>query len=99
MSFYNTTGESGHQLDMFTMKAHSQDEAILRFFKKFPNMEISAGDIQLNQVCDSNTPLTSIRRSVNTLLKRLEIIAYGKKESLYGRPETTYKLNPDIITK
>jgi len=97
--FYNTTGESGNQLALFTEKAKSQDKAILNFFKKFPSWSISASDILVNQVCNENTPITSIRRSLNTLVKEMEIVADGKKKSLYDRIEFTYKLNQSIITK
>ncbi len=97
--FYNSTNESGGQLGLFRNKARNQDEAILKFFKQFPDREISPSALLKNGVCDE-APITSIRRSLNTLHKRYEIVKCDNKvESLYGRPEFTYKLAPSTIQK
>jgi len=98
-TFYNTTSESGKQLTLFTQKASSQDERILQFFKKHSDHSFSASDILVNGVCKDGVPITSIRRSINTLMKQMEINQCKKKESLYGRPEYTYQYNSNQITK
>ena len=98
MEYYNTTEVSPRQLQLFTGKATSQSARILKIFIAFPDKEISASDIEHNGVLDS-APITSIRRSLNTLMNKLEIVRFGKKEGPFKHPETTYKLNPDTITK
>lgn len=99
-TYYNTTQiTDSKQLSLFSQKAKSQDEAILRFFKKFPEQQITPSDILKNSVC-GDAPITSIRRSLTTLHKSFEIVKCEvKRESLYGRPETVYQLNRDIIEK
>tara|TARA_R110000868_G_scaffold290022_1_gene550269 strand:- start:17345 stop:17644 length:300 start_codon:yes stop_codon:yes gene_type:complete len=98
MEYYNTTNVSQRQLTLFTEKAKNQSSRILKIFIAFPDKAISASDIVHNGILDE-APITSVRRSLNTLKKRLEIVPFAQKEGLYGRPETTYKLNPDTITK
>jgi hypothetical protein len=98
MEYFNTTDVSPRQLTLFTEKAKNQTQRILKIFIAFPDKEISASDIEHNGVLDG-APITSIRRSLNTLKKKLEIVAFSKKEGLYGRPETTYKLSTETITK
>ena len=92
MEYFNTTETSERQLELFTDKAKNQNNLILKIFKAFPDKEISASDILVNSILD-NSPITSIRRALNTLKRKLEIVEVGQKEGLYGRPETTYKLN------
>lgn len=98
MEYFNTTNVSERQLELFADKAKTQNNLILKTFRAFPDKEISASDILTNAILD-DAPITSIRRSLNTLKRRLEIVEVGQKEGLYGRPETTYKLNRDIISK
>ena len=90
--YYNTTNVSERQLELFSGKAKNQNNLILKIFKAFPTKEISASDILVNNVLD-NAPITSIRRSLNNLRNKFEIVEVAQKEGLYGRPETTYKLN------
>ena len=98
MEYFNTTDVSPRQLELFTEKAKNQTQRILKIFIAFPDKKISASDILHNGVLDG-APITSIRRSLNTLKKKLEIVVVDQKEGLYGRPETTYKLSTDTITK
>lgn len=96
MEYFNTTNVSERQLELFTDKAKNQNNLILKIFKAFPEKEISASDILVNGTLD-NSPITSIRRALNTLKRKLEIVEVGQKEGLYGRPETTYSLNKNIV--
>ncbi|AXH74771.1 MAG: hypothetical protein [Bacteriophage sp.] len=98
MEYFNTTQINERQLELFTDKAKNQNNLILKTFRAFPDKEISASDILINSVV-GEAPITSIRRSLNTLKKKLEIVEVGQKEGLYGRPETTYSLNKNIISK
>lgn len=94
--YFNTTDVSERQLTLFTEKAITQNDLILKTFKAFPEKEISASDILHNSILD-DAPITSIRRSLNTLKRRLEIVEVGQKDGLYGRPETTYKLYNNLV--
>lgn len=96
MEYFNTTNVSERQLKLFTDKAKNQNNLILKIFKAFPDREISASDILVNGTLDAS-PITSIRRALNTLKSKLEIVEVGQKEGLYGRPETTYSLNKNIV--
>lgn len=96
MEYFNTTETSERQLELFTDKAKNQNNLILKIFKAFPEKEISASDILVNGTLD-NSPITSIRRALNTLKRKLEIVEVGQKEGLYGRPETTYSLNKNVV--
>lgn len=98
MEYFNTTQINERQLELFTDKAKNQNNLILKLFKAFPDAKLSASDILVNGTL-SDAPITSIRRSLNTLKKKLEIVEVGQKEGLYGRPETTYSLNKNIINK
>ena len=92
MTFYNTTQETPQLALEFTSKANNQTEAILDYFKKYPTQLMSAGDLEYNQVLADRTPLTSYRRSINTLVRDGKIEQVGSKKSLYDRKEFTYKL-------
>ena len=83
--YYNTTNEKGKELKEFTGKALTQDQKILEMFdnghKLGPSLIIGR----------MNCPITSIRRSLNTLEKRGDIRRLNVKiMGLYGRKEYLY---------
>ena len=91
--YYNTLKEEGKQLSLFKEKAKNQDQKILELFKvsgkSFPEFKLSASLIMPFLDC----PITSIRRSLNTLdnnkkIRRTDVKVMG----LYGRMEYLYKL-------
>jgi hypothetical protein len=88
MSFHNTIGEQGTLLQESERKARTQDERILRFFSKYPDVFFGPSDIQAHF---PEMLLTSVRRSITNLTKngklekttRQKIGAYNKKEYLW----------------
>ena len=92
--FYNTTNEVNPQLDVFCKRADSQDNLITDLFlcnppRKFTPSQVWQILIKRGSI-DAKTPLTSIRRSINTLsgddegiLRKLQ----EKIEGPLGRPE------------
>ena len=68
--YYNTTNEEGEDLRESWTKTATQDELILALFKENPNQSFTPNEIQhLCDTCDRNWPITSIRRTINTLTK------------------------------
>lgn len=85
MSYFNTTSETGDQLNLFVKKSNSQDEKILDFFKCHKNTLFTPFDIH-KRLFDNNTPIQSVRRSITTLEKTGFIQKTDiKKQGDYGR--------------
>ena len=88
--YYNTTNLSGTELKMRIIKAGSQDDRILSFFrngKAWTPCEVHA------RIFGNNTPITSVRRSINTLtnegyLTKLE----DKKVGIFGDKVHLWKI-------
>lgn len=100
LSYFNTTSEK-EQLITFKEKASKQDDIIKSFFKKNPDKEVIASEVWISSFNSSGTPLTSVRRSINTLFNR-GIIERVLDESgnplkikchLFGRKVFVYKLS------
>lgn len=91
MGYYNTTSEIGEKLKAYLSEAKSQEEAVLKLFQKF-NHGTASEVWKLYGVYSA--PLTSIRRAITDLTKEgLLVRTEGKREGIYGRPESIYKLN------
>ena len=93
--FYNTTNESGKQLELFKKKTDKQDVLIFAEFTKNPDKNHSASSLYLLfEVKGLKWPITSIRRSLDTLCNKGEIKHIGKRKSLISdRAEFVYMLN------
>lgn len=93
MSYYNTTGETNPQLEVFHKKATGQDNIISELFAENPLKTYTPSEVwQLLMERGSihaNTPLTSIRRAMNTLTRDdvLVKLEWKTKSGPYGRPE------------
>ena len=84
--YHNTTNIKGAELKAYTMQAKSQDMAILNVFQQIRE-PLTPSDV-LEFAFDSNTPMTSIRRSFKTLTdKGLLVKTERTQQSPYGRPE------------
>lgn len=92
---HNTTFESGETLDLFEQKATCQEETILSFFSSRPHQEFTPDEVQQRVL--PNAPITSVRRAISDLTKlgALEKTE-NKRQSIYGRPAHTWKLNNSI---
>jgi len=89
MSYYNTTHETGQQLKIYIDAAKSQDEIVMELATKLKRFSCSS----LFKIYPlPNTPITSIRRSVNTLKLAGKIAETGRKVmGKYGRKEAEYE--------
>lgn len=92
MSFFNTTNEVDPQLNVFCKKAESQDELVEELFNENPLQTYTPSEVWqtlIERGLNEKTPLTSIRRSMNTLTKDdvLVMLEWKTKKGYYGRPE------------
>ena len=87
-NYFNTTKESGNQLELFVEKANSQDKEVMRLMQKYSKASAS----QLIKYF-KNAPITSIRRSLSTLSKKGKLIKTDDKViGNYGRNEYVYMI-------
>jgi len=96
--YYNTTKETGNDLETYKCKASNQDETLLNHFKNNRGVKYSASELWINLFETETTPLTSCRRSLNTL-KELGLIDKldDKKTGIYGRPENLWVLKGEQL--
>ncbi len=86
-TFYNTTHLQGKELIKETKNALTQEQFILKLFKKHKKLSAS----QAWRYFKTRTPLTSVRRAITNLLKKgfisktdnYTIGYFGKKETIY----------------
>ena len=89
-TFYNTTNIKGEELKVSKEKAIKQDVLI---YNQLPqNTEFSAWTILTNLKLPLNTPITSVRRALNSLEAQGKIEKFGKRKGALGKTENTYKL-------
>jgi hypothetical protein len=89
--FFNTIKEKGQDLEASKEKTLKQDQIILNAFK--PNGMNSAWLMYNANVLPHGTPITSYRRSFNTLLEQGKIERVGSRIGNLDKKEFTYKLN------
>ena len=91
--YYNTTHETKNQVDLFTKINGGQDKRVLEILKQFETFSASqVWQKYLYSYFKQGTPLTSIRRSLNTLKKSGYIVETGERvKGIYGRSELQYK--------
>ena len=68
-NYYNTTNESGQQLEVFETKAKTQNEKIMEFLSDQKSIEYGASQL-LRLVFNGAIPITSVRRSITNLEAR-----------------------------
>jgi hypothetical protein len=88
-SFHNTTGETGTTLDDFVVQAEEQEERILEYVTKHPNLQFTSENLEY--LFPGNTPLTSIRRAVCNLKRKGEVRVVGKSLGKFNRPIYLYQ--------
>ena len=90
--YYNTTRQKGENLQLSIAQAGAQDERVLGFFKKVKSA--SASFVWSREFKGEMVPITSVRRSINTLTKQgfLEKTP-DKVQGIYGKPEYIWRLN------
>ena len=87
--YHNTVNEPREQAKLYQDKTEKQDTIVKRVIAKL-NKPFSAKDIYTNYPV-MNTPITSIRRSINTLKNQGLIEETGERvKGLFGRSELQY---------
>ena len=87
--YYNTTNETNPQLTMFHLKASTQDKHIIEMAQK---MRVFSASKIFNSY-PKQIPITSVRRSLNTLMNEGLIEKTGNKVmGLFSRKEFEYKI-------
>ena len=90
MTYHNTLAHEGDQLRDYEQKAMTQDDRILNFFDG-NRTGYTPSVVQKHAL--PNAPLTSVRRSMNTLTKQGKLIKTDEQRmGPYGRPETVWRL-------
>lgn len=96
ISYHDTVGETQLSITFFEEKAQAQDDAVYQAFFGQPTASPSSIWSYLIDFgyIDKATPLTSIRRSINTLTKKGSLRKTNcKVMGLYGRLECIWTLN------
>lgn len=95
LSFFNTTELVAPQLTACIIQSKKQDDLVLEAFKvkkRLTPSEVWQYLIRTGRI-ESNTPLTSLRRSITTLTyKGLLSNTLVKKIGIFGRPENTWMI-------
>jgi len=94
MTFYNTTNEVGEKLEKSYLKTMKQDDIILLIFARNSHSIFTPFEIQdiLNTSYDKKYPITSIRRSINTLTEREALKKTSiKRKGNYGKANYCWK--------
>ena len=97
MSFYNTTQATGAVLVRFEQKAGTQETAVLNIFRT-SKKGLTASEV-FKIFPAKNTPITSIRRAITNLMENKYLVKTSiRREGIYGRPETEYRLYTGQMT-
>jgi hypothetical protein len=96
LNFYDTIHLNNKELLQAIRQTENQDKIVLQIFQV--NRDISFTPFQILEaylkVKPSNTPITSIRRSINTLTKQNYLIKLQQtKQEIYGKPNYLWTLN------
>lgn len=91
--YFNTNKVRGEKLKEVKIRVGSQNEKILSFFRRHPDMSFTPFEVQ-RYLLMGNTPITSIRRAITALtklgyLRRTDTV----KEEYYGQNNHTWILN------
>lgn len=102
MSYYNTTNATNPNLATYHNKASTQDSQIAKIFEG--NRERAFGASTVWQMFNegkhfkAQAPITSIRRSLNTLEKEGIVEKTGNKQTgAFGRLENLYRLKVKVV--
>lgn len=92
-TYFNTTKESENQVDLFSKINDGQDKRVLEIVKEMKVFSASkVWQSYIHKHVMKSCPLTSIRRSINTLKKCGYIHETGNRvKGLYGRNELEYR--------
>lgn len=97
MTYFNTNGLSGRELEDANDKTLFQRDYILKIFKEFPRVSFTPFEVKvkLRSLYSKRYPITSIRARMSTLTKEGLLIksdkAYAK--GIYSTKNHAWKLN------
>jgi hypothetical protein len=90
MAFYNTTNEKGEKLRRSHAKAITQDQRIFNIYNA-ERVPLTPYDIYI--MMGDGTPITSIRRAINTLTAEDKLIKTNiKRKGMYGKLNYAWEL-------
>lgn len=93
MSYYNTTHKAGDDERRYRRKAAQQDEQIHAFFRQHPGKEFTPFEVLDAVFANGPTPITSVRRAMNTLTSAGVLTkTSNKRPGPFGKPNYTWKL-------
>ena len=101
MTYYNTTNETGTDLDQSRANTKTQDEIILEIYQLHQENDIDKEGLSpeiVRWTCEEfyqkDWPITSIRRGINTLTKAGKLTKTSKLHlGPYGKNEHIWRLN------
>lgn len=90
--YFNTTELSGEELKEKKIKAGTQSDKILKYFRKI-KLPMTPSDVHMN-LFDESTPITSIRRSISTLTNKHGLLSKTNDQKIgpYGSNEYFWEL-------
>ena len=92
--YYNTTHESGEVLKDSQVKAETQEDVVLGFFKKYPNSLFTPFDIHSQG--KFRAPITSIRRCITNLTDEGKLLKTNyKRGGEWGKPNYMWTLKKE----
>jgi len=86
-NYHNTTSLNGQELEEAQSNATGQDKILLDWFEKNQEMEVTADELWINLFDADSVPITSVRRSLNTLRDKMEKIENIPDQENAGKPK------------
>jgi len=98
-SYHNTNKETGSELIQSKEKAMTQEESIEYIFYRFADVKKMTPSLVwtvYTRDYNSSTPITSIRRAINTLTNKGKLVKTSRmEEGMYGKQEHCWELPKD----
>jgi hypothetical protein len=93
MTFFNTIHETGNKLRQSIQTTVTQEQKVLDYFLRHPDMEFTPAEVFSAGVCGS-APITSVRRAITNLTKDMLLTrCNSQKAGLYGKVNFTWRLD------
>lgn len=93
-AYFNTTSQTGRQLDEYIAAAVGQEADVLAFFAARPGRAFTPEQVQRRVM--PRAPLTSARRAITTLTSKGLLVKTGQTTTgKFGRPVRLWMLAPE----
>lgn len=94
MTYYNTNDMNGEPLRKARGQTVRQEDAVLEYFRKHPDLLLTPEDIQRRVL--SPAPLTSARRAITNLTKEGALLkTTAQRKGKYGKPVYCWRLKAE----